>query len=149
MRLRGGAVVTVEANWLQPPSARPEGWEILGDRGAASISPLRLRTVHDGVWTDGTPPAGSLAPCDYDMSRLMAGFLDSVAGGGPAPVSGEAIVRIQRLMDALYESDAAGRQVSLSQGENGAASHARDGTAGPLMPTTPRALRGAPANARE
>ncbi len=42
MRLAGDAVVTVEANFLQPPSGRREGWEFLGARGAASIAPLRL-----------------------------------------------------------------------------------------------------------
>jgi predicted dehydrogenase len=113
VRLEGGTVLTVEANWLQPPSSRPEGWELLGDRGAASISPLRLWRNPDGKWEDVTPPAGTLAPCDYDMSRLMAGFLERVGAGGPAPVSGPEILRIQRLMDALYESAASGQEVAI------------------------------------
>jgi predicted dehydrogenase len=122
IRLSGGAVLTVEANWLQPPSRRPEGWEILGDRGSAAVSPLRVQTDGPTGWQDGTPPAGAVAPCDYDMGRLMAGFLDCVRRGGPAPVSGDAIVRIQRLMDALYESAATGREVALEVRPAGAAS---------------------------
>jgi predicted dehydrogenase len=47
------------------------------------------------------------------MGRLMAGFLEHVRAGGPAPVSGAEIVRIQRLMDALYESAASGTEVKL------------------------------------
>jgi predicted dehydrogenase len=113
VRLAGGTTLTVEANWLQPPSARPEGWEILGDKGALSISPLRVYADGPGGWRDETPPPGRLAPCDYDMSRLMAGFLDRVRAGGPAPVSGAAIVRIQRLLDALYLSAATGREIDL------------------------------------
>jgi predicted dehydrogenase len=113
VRLAGGTTLTVEANWLQPPSARPEGWEILGDRRALSISPLRVYADGPGGWQDETPPPGRLAPCDYDMSRLMAGFLDRVRAGGPAPVSGAAIVRIQRLLDALYLSAATGREIDL------------------------------------
>lgn len=115
IQLEGGTVVTVEANWLQPPSSRPEGFELLGDRGAASISPLRIWLDRDGKWVDGTPPPGTLAPCDYDMSRLIAGFLQRVAEGGPAPVSGPEILRIQRLMDALYESAASGREVPVGR----------------------------------
>lgn len=114
VRLAGGAVVTVEANWLQPPSTRPEGWEIIGERGAASIAPLRIWRDRGDAWVDATPPRESLAPCDYRMERLIDGFLAAVAQGGPAPVSGAEIVRIQRLMDALYASAAAGHEVSVS-----------------------------------
>lgn len=113
IRLAGGTVVTVEANWLQPPSRRPEGWELLGEHGAASISPLRIWLDRPGGWVDDTPPPGTLAPCDYRMERLIAEFLTAVQAGGPAPVSGAEIVRIQRLMDALYASAARGAEVSV------------------------------------
>jgi predicted dehydrogenase len=114
VRLAGGTVVTVEANWLQAPSRRPEGWELLGDRGAAAISPVRVWLERDGQWVDDTPPAGTLAACDYDMSRLMAGFLEAVRAGGPSPVAGPEIVRLQRLMDALYRSADTGQEVPVT-----------------------------------
>ena len=114
VRLAGGAVVTVEANWLQPPSSRPEGWELLGDSGAAAISPLRVQLERDGRWMDDTPPAGTLAPCDYDMGRLMAGFLQAVRTGGPPLISGAEIVGLQRLMDALYRSADTGQEVRVA-----------------------------------
>ncbi|HEV8639278.1 MAG TPA: Gfo/Idh/MocA family oxidoreductase [Chloroflexota bacterium] len=113
VRLEGGTAVTVEANWLQPPSSRPEGWELLGDRGAASLSPIRVWLDRDGAWVDDTPPPGTLAPCDYDMTRLIGGFLERVRDGGPAPVSAGEILRIQALMDALYASMASGREVAV------------------------------------
>src|SRR5207248_9773873 len=52
VRLSNGASLTVEANWLQPPSSRPEGWELLGARGAASVSPIRVWLDRDGRWID-------------------------------------------------------------------------------------------------
>jgi predicted dehydrogenase len=114
IRLAGGTSLTVEANFLSPPSARPEGWELLGDRAAASISPIRFWRDAGDAWLDETPPPGTLAPCDYDMGRLIEGFLTQVRSGGPAPVSGPEILRIQRLIDALYESMATGREVALA-----------------------------------
>ena len=69
--------------------------------------------IDRGEWVDETPPAGALAPCDYDMGPLMAEFLGQVRAGGPSPISGPEIVRIQRLMDALYASATQGREVSL------------------------------------
>ena len=113
VRLEGGTVISVEADWLQPPSGRHEGWEILGERGAASLSPLRFRIVKDGSWIDDGPPPGALAPSDYGMKRLYNAFLEAVRSGGPAPVAGAEIVRIQSLMDALYESAALGREVPV------------------------------------
>ena len=113
VRLAGGTVITVEADWFQPPSDRHEGWEILGGRGAASLSPPRLRTVRDGSWIDDGPPPGALAPSDYSMERLYTAFLEAVRTGGPAPVSGAEILRLQGLMDALYESAAKGREIPL------------------------------------
>lgn len=114
VRLQGGTVVTVEANWLQPPSRRPEGWELLGDRGAAAVSPVRVQLERNGRWLDDTPPPGALAPCDYDMRRLMAGFLAAVRAGGPAPITGPEIIALQRLMDALYRSADMGQEVPVA-----------------------------------
>ena len=113
VRLAGGAVVTVEADWLQPPSSRPEGWELLGERGAASISPIRVWLDRGDGWVDDTPPPGALAACDYRMEPLIDEFLAAVRDGGPAPVSGPEILRIQRLMDALYASMAVGHEVAV------------------------------------
>jgi predicted dehydrogenase len=118
VRLEGDVVIAVEANYLQPPSARPEGWEFWGERGAASISPIRVWLDQGDCWLDDTPPPGTLAPCDYHMERLIKGFLEAVRAGGPAPVSGAEILRIQRLMDALYKSAAQGREVEVEKALN-------------------------------
>ena len=115
LRLGNGTLVTLEANWLQAPSPRPEGWEFLGERGNASLSPIRILLDEGGKWVDDTPPAGSLEPCDYRMDRLMAHFLSAVRGGGPAPVAPGEILRIQRAMDALYLSADRGREVALER----------------------------------
>jgi predicted dehydrogenase len=114
IRLSDGASLSVEASFVQPPSSRPEGWELLGERGAAWISPLRVWLERDGAWVDDTPPAGTLAPCDYDMTRLIHDFLRRASDGGPAPVAADEIVRVQRLMDALYASAREGREVAVN-----------------------------------
>jgi predicted dehydrogenase len=114
IRLASGTAVSVEANYLQAPSTRPEGWEILAEKATISISPLRVWLDRGDEWLDDTPPAGTLAPCDYRMNRLIEGFLDRVRIGGPAPVAGAEIIRIQGLMDALYDSMWSGQEVALS-----------------------------------
>jgi predicted dehydrogenase len=114
VRLAGDTVLTVEANYLEPPSQRPEGWDLLGDRGAASIAPIRVWHDTGNEWVDRTPPAGKLAPGDYTFDRLVGGFLERVRSGGPAPVSGAEVLCIQRLIDALYRSRDLGREVAIA-----------------------------------
>ena len=114
IRLANGTALTVEANYLQAPSARPEGWEIVADRATASISPIRVWLDRGDTWIDDTPPPGTLAPCDYRMTRLVAGFLERARDGGPSPVTGEEILRVQGLLDALQRSMATGREIDLT-----------------------------------
>ena len=54
------------------------------------------------------------APCDYDMTRLIHDFLRRAQSGARSPVGPDEILRIQRLMDALYASAASGREVALT-----------------------------------
>ena len=114
VRLAGGTVLTVESNYLQPPSTRREGWAFLGDRGAASISPIKIWLDGGEGWQDRTPEAGTLKPCDYDMKTLINGFLLAIREEKEVPVSGPEIIRIQRLIDALYESAACGFEVEIA-----------------------------------
>jgi len=114
VRLAGGTVLTIEANFLQPPSTRPEGWAFLGDRGAASISPIGIWLDDGETWQDRTPTPGTLRACDYDMKALINGFLKAIREEEEAPVSGPEIIRIQRLMDALYESATCGSEVEVA-----------------------------------
>ena len=114
VRLSGNTILTVEADFLQAPSDRREGWALLGDRGAASISPLRIWTDDGRSWREATPAKGTLQPCDYDMKRLINDFLRAVREGEASPVSGPEIIRIQRLMDALYASAASGQEVAVA-----------------------------------
>ena len=49
------------------------------------------------------------------MKALIRGFLDAVLDQKKASVSGQEIIRLQRLVDALYESAAFRREVEVSQ----------------------------------
>ena len=112
IRLSGDTILTVEGNFFQGPSDRNEGWAFLGDRGSASVSPLGIRTDDGRSWRGEETP--SLKPCDYDMRQLINEFLGAVRQGEASPVSGSEIVRIQRLMDALYASASSGHEVAVA-----------------------------------
>ena len=111
IRLAGGTVVTLEANWMAAPSARPTGWEILADRAAIGIRPLRVLVDDGRDWVDATPR--DVPSAEPSMAPLMADFLERVRDGRPSPISGAEVLLVQALMDALYESDRLGREVTF------------------------------------
>ena len=109
IRLVGGTVVTLEANWMAAPSERPTGWQLLADRAAVGIRPLRVLLDDGRDWVDATP--GDVPTAEPSMAPLMADFLERVRDGRPSFISGREVLLIQALMDALYESDRLGREV--------------------------------------
>ena len=115
VRLEGGTAISFEANWLQQPLSRPEGFELLGSKGSAAVCPLSVQLDRDYQWVDQTPPQESMQPSEYRMDRLMSEFLEAVRTGGDAPVSSEEVMRIQILVDALYESARTGREVLIAK----------------------------------
>jgi predicted dehydrogenase len=110
IRLAGGTVITLEANWMAPDSPRPVGWELLAEKSAVSIKPLKVLVDDGRDWIDRTP---TLPKDATGMPDLMADFLARVRDGRPALVTGPEILRIQGIMDALYESDRTGHEVAL------------------------------------
>ncbi|MCC6628698.1 MAG: Gfo/Idh/MocA family oxidoreductase [Chloroflexi bacterium] len=114
LRLAGGAVLTVEANFLARPAERPSGYELLTERGTASLLPLRVWRDTGDAWVDLTPPAGTLPPAPTGMTGLMSAFLTAVGSGGPAPVAGREIVALQQIVDSVYVSLRQGREICLT-----------------------------------
>ena len=109
IRLAGGTVVTLEANWMAAPSERPTGWQVLADRAAVGMRPLRVMIDDGRDWVDETP--SDVPSAEPGMAPLMADFLERIRDGRPSFISGREILMIQALMDALYESDRLGREV--------------------------------------
>ena len=110
VRLAGGTVLTVEADWLSPPRPRNGAGSCGATAGGVDLPRPGVDRPRRVGGRD--TPGGSAGPCDYDMGRMMAEFLGQVRAGGPSPISGPEIVRIQRLMDALYASAAQGREAT-------------------------------------
>jgi len=111
IRLENDAVLTVESNRLQPPYDRPEGWELLGSKGSASISPIKVWIDGQGQWKDATP--SNLDSCNYDMSLLIHEFLMCVRSNTSPSVKPNQILQLQRIVDALYTSGHTGKEVVI------------------------------------
>lgn len=110
VRFRNGSWMSVESNWLKHPSPRPTGLEILGNDGRASLHPFKIEVDQGQEVLDRTPQV-------EENRDAVRSFLEEAArcareGGEPVVRPREAL-QVQAVMDAMYRSAAAGREVPV------------------------------------
>ncbi|MBA3687160.1 MAG: Gfo/Idh/MocA family oxidoreductase, partial [Planctomycetes bacterium] len=110
VRFAGGACLAIESSFAA--HIEQDVWELdlLGERGGATLTPCRVFTDQGGYQMDLAPgwlEDGPLFP--YKMRHFVAVCRD----GAPNRAPGEHGVLVQRMLDGLYASAAAGREVRL------------------------------------
>ena len=108
-----GSTMTIESNWLMHPRSRPSGAEILADQGTASLRPLRVELEERGEVVEATPDLPEEEPDAFALACLD--LCQSIVEKRLPLVRCEQMLGVQQIMDGLYASAAAGRQVDLSQ----------------------------------
>ncbi|SJN21763.1 oxidoreductase-like [Microbacterium esteraromaticum] len=100
-----GAISHVQADWFGNDTDLRSQAEIVGTTGS-----LRFDTANSAGQREGyLPPASAIDP----YQAQLADFVDALRSGRPARVTPEDGVAAVRLVDAAYESLAAGRPVLL------------------------------------
>jgi predicted dehydrogenase len=117
IRFANGAALVIEASWANNAVEREEMFTTLtGTRGGAAMLNVeggyqfrtRVFEDRDGALTETTEEIGGL-----DLTTPQAAFCAALCEGRPNPVPGEQGLVVMRLLDALYESAATGREVRL------------------------------------
>ena len=85
-------------------------FRFMGEKGGAEFDPLTVHTDEHGYMVDKSPAFMS----NYDMfERKMRAFVDTALHGKPNEATGEAGLVIQKMIDAIYHSAEAGREVPI------------------------------------
>lgn len=111
VRFADGSSMSIEGNWLQHPRDRGHGWEILGTHGV-------VQDVEPHVVIDRQREVTTLELdiADQGSNSTQAeheGFLAAIRGDVEPVVSWDEAIGVQRLLNAIYESAAAGAEVRL------------------------------------
>ncbi|HSC89055.1 MAG TPA: Gfo/Idh/MocA family oxidoreductase [Polyangiaceae bacterium] len=110
LRFAGGASLALEVAWAtHQEEAERHDLEIVGSLGAASSQPARWsRPDAEGLYTTSQldVPEGTNNPYDH--------FIEHLHGRAPLVVTTAQALAVQRVLDAVYESAAAGREIALS-----------------------------------
>ncbi len=109
-RMAGGMVLELEVSWaLNGPEDDALKMEIFGSKGGVSLDPLRVYSTAHGVLTTTTPSVGMGAFFDREINH----FLHCVQTGETPVSNAEQGRDIVRMLAALGESSALGREVAL------------------------------------
>ena len=111
VRFADGTVLSLEVSWLLNMVERElYGVWLHGTEGGVKWPDLQIGHVQDDVLVD------SQLHCERNgegCKNEMRAFVSAIVNGEPSPVPPEQSLRVARILDALYESAEAGREVRL------------------------------------
>lgn len=109
IRLENGATVVLEASWAQYCERERLYSEVYGDRGGATIDPLRIFTDHAGTAVDIAP---AVQPVNGHEAEV-AYFVDCIANGRKPHATIEQALDVMKVLDGIYKSSQTGASVAL------------------------------------
>jgi predicted dehydrogenase len=112
VRLEGGGAISLEAAFCMNNAQGGMNFWIMGDKGGAQMSPCTVYREEWGALTDTTP---AYLPKGDAHEREILAFLAAIRGEGRVGVTGEEGLLVQQILDAVYASADAGREVEVEK----------------------------------
>jgi predicted dehydrogenase len=109
VRFEGGQSLVIESSFCMNGPDGMNFW-IMGDKGGAQFSPLRFFREEFGTLTNTEPGWMPKADCH---TQQMLDFVNAVRGKGKVGVTGEEGLCITQILDAIYASAEAGKEVPV------------------------------------
>ncbi|HYG76765.1 MAG TPA: Gfo/Idh/MocA family oxidoreductase [Planctomycetota bacterium] len=111
IKLKGGKSVLLEISWaIQADGGKDNGIDLYGTEGGANLFPAKIYKVKGTNYETITPDFKTL-PISEDR---MVHFIDCVQGKCDPIVKPEESLKVQKILDGIYESSKTGREVRLS-----------------------------------
>jgi len=111
IKLKGGKSVLLEVSWaLQADGGKDNGIDLFGTEGGANLYPAKIFKVKGQNYETISPDFKTL-PVPEDR---MVHFVDCVLSGVELLVKPEESLKVQKILDGIYESSKTGREVRIS-----------------------------------
>jgi predicted dehydrogenase len=113
VRFEGGHILTLEASFCANMEEEEiVNFQIYGDKGGATYSPLKMFTEQNETLLDIKP---TLLPTNVKPHQEeIKSFINSVKNGTPVFTPGEQALEVTRIIDAIYESSERGKEIKLA-----------------------------------
>jgi predicted dehydrogenase len=119
VRFKGGATMSIECGFCANTEKEAHNSVIVGDKGGASLEPFQVVTEARGHIMDCAPRHFVTTdlhgvPMEIGKHELeVASFCDAVLHNKPVKVPGSQAVVVQRIIDGIYRSAKAGKEVRI------------------------------------
>jgi len=110
IRFENGMTLFLEASFAANIEKEEFTTTLYGDKGGASLDPLRIFTEYGGMIADVTPARLS----EKNSHQLeVAAFVEAIKKDKPVPIPGEEALLTTKILDAIYESSEKGKEVAI------------------------------------
>jgi predicted dehydrogenase len=110
VRFDNGATMEIESSFAANIEHDVMDIKLLGDKGGASLNPLRIYTERNRTLYDITPV---FLPRVASHEENIKKFVQAIRDGGKPPVTGEEGLMVTEIIDAIYQSSDENREVRL------------------------------------
>jgi len=112
IRFENGLTLSVEASWASNISREIFNTTLMGDKGGAVLDPLEIYLEKGGVQLDVKPNYNTRIDSTFEKIKK---FVDSVRERKELYAPGIEAVKVQAILDAIYESAKQGNEVTIKQ----------------------------------
>jgi predicted dehydrogenase len=114
LRCEGGLSIFVDASWRHAGDKEKAWFELMGTRGSAKMTPLRVFKEMHGVPVNVTPTGAQSRLNIYNASyrAQWAHFIAAIRGETKAPEIGDQL-RLHHVMEGIWRSAEENREVTL------------------------------------
>ncbi len=114
IRFANGAVMQIESSFAAHIEKDTFNFSLIGDKGGAMWDPPSIFTDHCGTMVNVRP--AFLENSDWVSQFLdkQRNFIHAIIGNSPLEAPGEAGLAVQKIIDGVYRSHAAGKEVRIS-----------------------------------
>jgi predicted dehydrogenase len=113
IRFAGGASLMLEVNWNLREPADKVYVQIYGSKGGAMLNPLQIHKSIHGVLVNVTPAIEKRNYYKASYQAEIDHFIESIQKRRKPRSSGEEALAVLKILDAMYESAATGREVEI------------------------------------
>lgn len=110
VRLDNGASIVIESSFAANIGEDKFCAALLGTKGGAETSPLRIFGEEHGTLLDITPVH---IPKVNSYEAEVRGFYDAIQNDTEPPVTGEQALNVMKILDGIYKSSETGREVVI------------------------------------
>ncbi len=114
VRFANGATISLQTSWALNVTEAAAQMNILlcGTEGGLQYSPPTLIREENGMLINSTPQVPVDVPGDSFIGEIGA-FVEAIIKSEPSPVPGEQALITQRILDGIYASGKAGKEVKV------------------------------------